>query len=229
MAIFAGIWPDPAGDAFDPDAFNPDTWAGGGSAAVRRRRTRPHPGRAEFVAAIRASADHWRNNIDPAGQAGWDFEGSLGTTKRGSTGRTPVNGFIQYNAFDHITHYYDPPSRVEGPTEAEPGFHWTAIVQIWTADQTVTYHGMAVAGLHLFDHARLAVFQIDPSAVLFANPWKATRMIDLVGPADFLPAHFTRTAALRWHIIAGDKVRLFFRGRVASRWGYTDDDTDTAP
>ena len=228
MALFMGSWQDGDGVPFDGDAYNPDTWDGGGSAAVRRRRIRPHSGQADFVRAIRSAADHWHHTIDTAARSGWDYEGSLGTTRRGSTNRTPVNGFIQYNAFDAITHYYDPPSNVHSPTEAEPGFHWTSIIDVRSNDQTVGYHGLAVAGLSGFAYARLAVFQIEPNAVLRANPWKATRLIDLLKADDFDPCLFERTAPLAWHVIPGDKVRLFFRGRVASRWGYTDDDTDTA-
>lgn len=225
MAIFAGIWPDEDGNPFDPNAFNPDTWDGGGSAAVRRRATRPHPNRDEFVRSIRSAADHWRNFLTTADRDGWTYEGSLGTTKRGSTARTPVNGFIQYNAFDSITHYYEPPSNVHGPTEAEPGFYWGTIVDIFPVTQEVTYRALAVAGLNAFAYARLAVFQINPRDFLFDKPWKATRCIDIVAPPDFDPALIIRTVKLRWFLIAGEGCRLLFRGRVASRWGFHDDDS----
>lgn len=229
MALFAGIWPDQDGNPFDPDAQVSQEWEGGGAAAVRRRGTRPHPNRDQFVRSIRSAADHWRNTLTTADRAGWTYEGSLGTTKRGSIDRTPVNGFIQYNAYDGITHYYQPPSLVGGPTEAEPGFHWASIVWVWTARQEVSYRALAVAGLNAFAHARLAVFQINPRDFLFDKPWKATRCIDIVAPPDFDPALIERTVKLRWFLIPGEGCRLLFRGRVASRWGFHDDDSKRAP
>ena len=224
MAIFAGTWVDDTGHPWDPDAKVLQTWTGGGAVCVRRRRLVNHPSKVPFIAAARYAADRWHNALAGADRDLWDADGPNGVPRRGTLDRTAVNGFVMFNAFDFVQLYADPPSDVDAPGSPAVDFLTTSIDAVTLGAQTVTFTATLQFEIPLCTLARLATFQINPAAVLRANPWKATRLIDLADAVDLDPASYTPTVPLAWPVASGDIVRLYWRGRVASWWTYHADD-----
>lgn len=228
MAIFAGNWHDASGVPFDPDANVLQTWTGGGMAAGRRRAVRPHSAHAPFVQAVRASAERWHNDLTTQDRTDWTVQGLTGAGRRGDLARDPVNGFIMLNAYDLIQLYALPPSTVTYPAAIARTWSTATADSVDVPNQTVTFTVDSDDPIHLYAHARLATFQIHPAAVRHANPWRATRLIDLAVAADFDPLPYVATVDLRWPVASGDLVRLYWRGRVGSFWKFQHDDALTA-
>lgn len=225
MAIFSGNWLDPEGVPFDVQAKVPDTWVGGGSAAVRRHGTRPHPSHAPFARAAQLAARRWHQLIPSGDQDAWTTQGLVGASERSTLDRTPVPGYIMYNAFDFVQLYHAPPSYVVETAAVSENFLTAVINEADFLTQTVTFTVTADALLHIRPNARLATYQVNPRKAHGANPWRATRLIDFAYPAAFDPPTYQTTVPLMWQAAPGDTVRLYFRGRVLSWWKFEADDT----
>ena len=223
--IFAGTFTDPDGKPWDLQTKVLQTWPGGGMGSVRRHGINPHPGHAPFVAAVRYSLDRWRNALDEWDRDGWETIAEQGPSRRGNLARTPTHGWITFNAYDFVQLYADPPSEVLGPSETSRTILSTAIDSVDLVNQTVTFTATADVGIAAWLYTRLATFQIEPRAVRYRNPWRATRLIDLAVAGDLDPGPYNPTVPLRWPVSAGENLRLYWRGRVASWWKYEADDT----
>lgn len=228
MAIFAGAFTDDDGNPWDPNAKVLQTWPGGGSFAVRRRRICPHPAHGPFIAAARYMADRWRNELTQQNRDDWTAEGATGAGRRGDLQVHPLNGYIMLNAFDLVQLYADPPSWVMPPATYAENFLTAAVTSIDLPNQTVTFTVTMDALLPFRDETRLVTYQINPRACRHANPWRATRLIDIVAPPGIPPPPYVATVPLRWPVAAGDLFRLYWRGRVGHLWKFEADDTVTA-
>lgn len=227
MAIFAGDWKDADRVPFDPNAKVPHTWPGGGSAAVRRHRIRPHPMHSFFRATARRLRDRWHNKISEGNQAAWAAQGATGAPKRGTTDRTPVNGYIMYSAFDWAQLWYRPPSVVQETALIDENFLTAAINSVNLVDQEVTFTVTADPHLHWYPNFRLLTYQLHPHYPLVPNPWRATKLIHWATNQDFDPPSFQATAKLLWTVTHPAYVHLYWRGRGLSHWKFHA--TDSGP
>jgi len=220
MAIFTGNWLDDDGVPFDPSAKVNEHYATSGSACLNRTGQVPRRGRARFAAAIRYSAHRWHHDLPPWAQEAWALEGEAGPSRRGTLDRTPTNGFVMFNAFDFLQLWAEPPSIVVGPSSTPRTFLSSVITDVNLGDQTVTLEVNADVQIPNWLHARFATFQVDPAHVRDSVPWRHTRLIDLAQAEDFDPLPYVATVPLAWPVAAGELLRLYFRGRVASWWKY---------
>jgi len=166
--------------------------------------------------------------FDPSAKVNEHYATS-GSACLNRTGQVPRRGrarfaaAIRYSA--HRWHHDLPPWAQEAwALEGEAGpsrtFLSSVITDVNLGDQTVTLEVNADVQIPNWLHARFATFQVDPAHVRDSVPWRHTRLIDLARAEDFDPLPYVATVPLAWPVAAGQLLRLYFRGRVASWWKY---------
>lgn len=228
MAIYSGSWRNGDGVPFD--------WSGkvlhedeyGGVVCLRRHSVIPPAHRPKFIRIARQIRDRWFNVLSQANRDSYDALAAAGPSSRDSIDRTPTNGYLLYQALVFAS-YWDHGSTVVLHPEPTAGAFTAATVDaVSVPNQTVTYTAAWASLEPLCILASLAAYQIDPVHVLGPLQWRHTRMIDWT---QLLPGHnlgFTHTVDLAWPAVAGDTVRLFFRGNRFPWYTFHHDDSIVA-